>query len=55
MSSFYTTANFTFYGGSTQATTKFPPLSELRYQTEERRRVHLHLTKLVTWSNRDED
>ena len=55
MSSFYTTANFTFYGGSTQATTKFPPLSELLYETEERRRVHLHLTKLVTWSNRDED
>ena len=33
-SSFYTTANFTFYRGSTQATTKFPPLSELLYETE---------------------
>ena len=50
----YTTAYFAFYRGSTQATTKFPPLSELRYETEERRRVHLHLTKLVTWSNRYE-
>ena len=35
----------------------FPPLSELGYGSYEFnfRRVHLHLTKLVTWSNRDED
>ena len=33
-SSFYTTANFTFYRGSIQATTKFPPLPELLYETE---------------------
>ena len=33
-SSSYTTANFMFYRGSIQATTKFPPLSELLYETE---------------------
>jgi len=35
----------------------FPFLSELGYGSNEfnLRRVHLHLTKLETWSNRDED
>ena len=50
--------NFTMYRGSTQATTKFPlSLSELGYSSWEfnLRRVRLHLTKLVTWSYRDED
>ena len=49
---------FTMYRGSTQATTKFPlSLSELGYSSWEfnLRTVRLHLTKLVTWSYRDED
>ena len=49
--------NLTFYRGSTQATTKFPLFSELGYGSSKFNfgRVHLLLTKLVTWGNRDED
>ena len=52
-------AYFTFYSGSTrlsddEISSLFLNLDMvLRHSTF--RRVHLHLTKFVTWSNRDED
>jgi len=51
--------NFTFYRGSTQTMAKFPRSSvwtwiwSLGIQLQEGSPIHL--TKLVTWSNRDED
>ena len=50
--------NFTFHRGSTQATTKFPLsvwnwIWSLGIQLQEGSPIHLK--KLVTWGNRDED
>ena len=49
--------NFTFQGGRKQATTKFYSLPKLEYGSKKFNsgRVHLLLTKYVSWNNRNKD
>ena len=49
--------NFTSQGGRKQATTKFYSLPKLEYGSKKfsSGRVHLLLTKYVSWNNRDKD
>ena len=49
--------NFTSQGGRKQATTKFYSLPKLEYGSKKFNsgRVHLLLTKYVSWNNRNKD
>ena len=49
--------NFTSQGGRKQATTKFYSLPKLEYDSKKfsSGRVHLLLTKYVSWNNRNKD